>query len=335
MKQELLNPQGITEYLKHVLDLESTLFRLKTIKAEAESKLEFVPPKGREIPKPVKQVGRDEPNNQGVISAKEKSSIIIRNVIFLIIGFALAAFGIKMFSVYSLDFGEKLLRSVSLVISIPLVIGAIWGISQTINATSEGEYTKKKEKYEAALSEAEKKYTEEMAAYEKARDEENARYTKAYEEAKTIYHRACGEVNALSVPINDASKALNQLYDENVIFPKYRNLPAIATMYEYFASGRCYELSGPDGAYNLYEAELRQNLIVNKLDSILSELENLKQNQYVLYEEVKKTASILPQVSSDVTRMLSGIASSTVITAQCAEASAKNTEAMKYLSYIR
>lgn len=330
MKQELLNPQGITEYLKHVLDLESTLFRLKTIKAEAESKLEFVPPKGREIPRPSKFINRDEPDGSRVMENRKAS---YSRVAICGIVAALCFWGM---SKTMKPYGDPTILAFILgTIGIMSGVLFIVGIYVAANSQSKEDYDQKRAKYEEAVSEAEKKYTEEMAAYEKARDEENARYTKAYEEAKTIYHRACGEVNALSVPINDASKALNQLYDENVIFPKYRNLPAIATMYEYFASGRCYELSGPDGAYNLYEAELRQNLIVNKLDSILSELENLKQNQYVLYEEVKKTASILPQVSSDVTRMLSGIASSTVITAQCAEASAKNTEAMKYLSYIK
>ena len=39
-------------------------------------------------------------------------------------------------------------------------------------------------------------------------------------------------------------------------------MTAMCTMYEYFVTGRCDKLSGADGAYNLYETEVRQNIII-------------------------------------------------------------------------
>jgi hypothetical protein len=63
-------------------------------------------------------------------------------------------------------------------------------------------------------------------------------------------------------------------------------------MAEYLDSGRCSALEGPDGAYNLYESELRQNYIISKLDTIINQLDMIRENQYYLYTAMQdiKTA---------------------------------------------
>lgn len=82
---------------------------------------------------------------------------------------------------------------------------------------------------------------------------------------------------------------------------------AMCTIYEYFAAGRCTELNGADGAYNLYESELRQNLIINRLDTIIKQLDAIKANQYMLYTELKKTNEILEGISSDMKELTSTV----------------------------
>ena len=84
-------------------------------------------------------------------------------------------------------------------------------------------------------------------------------------------------------------EALQAVYDENVIFPKYRNFVAITTINEYLMSGRCSELEGPNGAYNLYEMELRQNIVIAQLSSIVDNLEQIRNNQFSLYEELRES----------------------------------------------
>lgn len=61
---------------------------------------------------------------------------------------------------------------------------------------------------------------------------------------------------------------LRQLYSQNVLHPNYQHWVAAATIYEYLDVGRCYELKGPDGAYNLYEKELIAKKILASLDAI-------------------------------------------------------------------
>lgn len=81
-------------------------------------------------------------------------------------------------------------------------------------------------------------------------------------------------------------ETLRRFYDVGVIYGKYRyDFAAVASFLDYFQSGRCSTLGenrGGDGAYNLYESELRQNIIINKLDLVLSKLDQIRDNQYSL-----------------------------------------------------
>lgn len=82
----------------------------------------------------------------------------------------------------------------------------------------------------------------------------------------------------------------------DAIYPKYQNLPALTSIYEYFITGRCDELTGPHGAYNMYEDEVRKDTVISQLNTVIENLEQIKQSQFMLYEQVKmiqKTASAI------------------------------------------
>ena len=67
-------------------------------------------------------------------------------------------------------------------------------------------------------------------------------------------------------------KQLKDVYAQNVLHPNYQNWVAAATIYEYLDVGRCYELKGPDGGYNLYEKELIAKKILDSLSAINSSI---------------------------------------------------------------
>jgi len=94
--------------------------------------------------------------------------------------------------------------------------------------------------------------------------------------------------------------SLNSLYSRDIIYVKYRNLIAVAQFYDYFASGRCSTFEGSDGAYNLFENELRLNTIIYKMDNIIGKLDAIQNNQHMLYSELKSSR----QTFEDVTRQL-------------------------------
>lgn len=132
--------------------------------------------------------------------------------------------------------------------------------------------------------------------------------------------------------------ALKRLYSLNIIYPKYRNLVAVCSIFEYLDSGRCSELSGPNGAYNLYESELRLNIIIDKMDVIAAKLDSIQSSQYVLYDEMTKANSALGQVNGYMRKLqqsVETIEQSSVINMQCADITRKNVEALKYINLIK
>jgi hypothetical protein len=89
---------------------------------------------------------------------------------------------------------------------------------------------------------------------------------------------------------------------------------------------------------------LRQNLIINRLDTIVTQLDQIKENQYTLYVELKRTNDMLDGISHDIKKILDNserianasqaTALATNISACCLQAIEKNTAAVKYLTLI-
>ena len=86
---------------------------------------------------------------------------------------------------------------------------------------------------------------------------------------------------------------------------------AVTTINEYLESGRCFELECPNGAYNLYETELRQNIIIGQLSTIISSLEQIRNNQFSLYQELVKANTTV----NDILYEVQGVKENTRLTA--------------------
>ena len=115
--------------------------------------------------------------------------------------------------------------------------------------------------------------------------------TKNINRTNQICEMLLKEINDTKNELIKINTYYNQLISLNVIYPKYNNFIAITTFYEYFLSGRCDSLSGSTGAYNLYENELRANIIINKFDIIIEKLDDIKNNQYQMYCILKEINS--------------------------------------------
>lgn len=100
--------------------------------------------------------------------------------------------------------------------------------------------------------------------------------------------------------LQESKKVLADIYDANIIYPKYRNLPAVSCFLEYLLSGRCTTLEGVNGAYNLYENEARMDRIVTRLDYISTQLDRIQFNQQLLYSAVK-------QCNQDVNSLMTAV----------------------------
>ena len=141
------------------------------------------------------------------------------------------------------------------------------------------------------------------------------------------------EISKVEKLLEDTLKCRNELYAFDIIFPKYRNLVALTTMNEYLITGRCEKLEGPGGAYNLYESELRANMIISQLSQIIDSLEQIKQNQYLLYNEMKQinaTLSSMDDSLNNAVKSLSNIDSASRTIAKNTGIIAENSALIEY-----
>lgn len=100
--------------------------------------------------------------------------------------------------------------------------------------------------------------------------------------------------------LNQTEKTLKFYYDKDIIYPKYRGLIPVTSFCDYLKSGVCEKLEGHEGCYNKYDVEVRLDMIICQLDEVLSELEDIKENQFTLYTEMTRCNNLLSSISSDI-----------------------------------
>ena len=108
------------------------------------------------------------------------------------------------------------------------------------------------------------------------------------------------EISSAEKSIHESSAKLRKMYEIGIVFPKYRNMVMINTISEYLQAGRCSELKGPDGAYNILENEIRLNHIAVTLEEAVSKLEEIKNNQYMIYSAIREGNQTLQSFSNKV-----------------------------------
>lgn len=119
-------------------------------------------------------------------------------------------------------------------------------------------------------------------------------------------------ISTICKNLDTTNSLLDRWYANDTIYPKYRNLPALTSIYEYFMTGRCDELSGPHGAYNMYEDEMRKDTVIFQLNMVIANLEQIKNSQYMLYQQVSSIQRDTQRVVQDV-QMIRGYS---LVTAQ-------------------
>lgn len=143
------------------------------------------------------------------------------------------------------------------------------------------------------------------------------------------------EINIVEDLLKKTLDGIKRLYDLNIIFGKYRDVVAVTTFYEYIVSGRCSDLDGPNGAYNIYESECRANIIISKLSEVVSVLEEIKEVQYMIYSAINNINFELKTLNNTMDKtinVLSSIEYNTTDIAKNSQVIAYNTEKTAYYS---
>lgn len=175
------------------------------------------------------------------------------------------------------------------------------------------------------------KYNEEVSHYYRLVEEDKKRVSIELAQKEDIE----SQITTLVKKRKEISETLNKLYDINIIYPKYRNFVAVTTFYEYFESGRCNELQGHEGAYNIYENEIRLNVIITKLDDIIERLDEIRSNQYAIHNAVSegnRIANNIYQQAIKTSGKMDLISENSAITSYNSMITAKNSEILKNIA---
>lgn len=103
------------------------------------------------------------------------------------------------------------------------------------------------------------------------------------ESSKTRLPVIAQEKSKLLTTYNQCDAELKRLYAVGIVHPNYHSFVPCAMFLEYLSTGRTHSLEatpGDQGAYNLYEEEL-------KFKKISDQLEAIRQNQELLCQEVR------------------------------------------------
>lgn len=83
-----------------------------------------------------------------------------------------------------------------------------------------------------------------------------------------------------------AKKTLKCVLKKSPLHEKYYPFGYVCQIIEYLDTGRCSELKGPFGCYNLLEHELQMKIIIAQLDKINESLNEIKGNQRIIIAQL-------------------------------------------------
>lgn len=138
-----------------------------------------------------------------------------------------------------------------------------------------------------------KNYPEEYEKYQTRQQRDKDLILLKTRQLETILPR---EIEKSEQAYKATKDLLKKYYNLGFLYPKYHGMVPVCTIYEYLESGRCFSLVGHEGAYNLYESELRMNTIIGKLDDIIIRLDDISDNQQLLVQEIRKSNSRIDNI---------------------------------------
>lgn len=126
-------------------------------------------------------------------------------------------------------------------------------------------------------------YQTQVKQYNDKVEKDNLRLKIEKKQKEALYN----EINAMGMQIADNKNKLHKIYEYGILYPDYQNIYAVSSIYGYFKKGRTASLefnaeTGDQGAYNIYENELRANIIIRNTQEIIKRLDEISNYQYEL-----------------------------------------------------
>jgi len=117
--------------------------------------------------------------------------------------------------------------------------------------------------------------------------------------------------------LQDATlSTLKSHYARGVIHPKYQNLIAISSLYEFIDIGMCTALEGPQQAYYTYEQMKMLDKIITSLEAINNRLDDIRDNQGRLYTAIRSSDDRAKKMVDELQSIVNRIPSASEIAFQ-------------------
>lgn len=272
----------ITQYLEILLDMHKTLYIQETTLTKLKQEYSSLGRQKRfSLPERVESKGDYA---EGMVMTGIVTGIIV-GLIFVIFYFKDSFnFG----GIVTIIFSPIVFAFTGLVGGgvLGLIFGPIFG--KLIHTKNQGELNRK--------------YREEMREYNKLVEDDKMRLR--YEEVQRNF--LYEQIASLQTQIKKSKDNLSYFYSKNVIDKIYYNdMVAIASFYQYFKTKQTYSLgfdrsTGDTGAYRIYEYEKRMNIIITKLDTVIEKLDEIKNNQAVLYSTIIDANNKIDRMNKNV-----------------------------------
>lgn len=145
-----------------------------------------------------------------------------------------------------------------------------------------------------------RQYDEALRKYDNNLRKDNARVTEENKRKEIL----ANNYKALQLKKANSVECLKKIYNYNIIEKKYQNIVAISSIYEYLKTGRCKSLTfdektGDIGAYNKFEEEKRFDRIITNTEIIISQLNEVIENQYILQDTLRSGIQTINRLVSN------------------------------------
>ena len=120
------------------------------------------------------------------------------------------------------------------------------------------------------------------------------------------------QCNTLAQMYQKSRNALNTIYSYDILAPKYRNIVAVSSIYEYLKYDRTRSLQrvgSDEGAYNIFESEVRLNKIITNTDIIIQKLDVVIENQRELANTMRNAQNSINNLVTSTNNMSARIQS--------------------------
>lgn len=288
-----IGTEELKEYMGIVVDMEKNIFLMKQAEKELENQDRALAiPKAIQDPKPpVMQARPEMPKSPKMENAAKN---VFGFFVVLIAAFPWAI-GIALVVLFVLTQGGPLFWLIVIGALILLIVAAVaYTVSQ--NKTRKKSYKAQFNAYLQQCAQQKQAYEKQKQAYEK--QIKNNQLARERDRNDRVRKNALVKVEIKHIQeyIRETQERLDNIYARNVIFPKYRNLPMVCSLYEYLCAGRCNSLEGHEGAYNILEMEIRMDRVILQLDRIISMLGTIQENQYILYSAIQESNRKVNQI---------------------------------------